>query len=91
MLALVVTLALLLPGLAGADDASALYEQNCVSCHGSEVFTRPDRRVQSLGGLASQVRMCEQNLGLQWFDEDVQAVVGLLNREYYHFDQPAAD
>lgn len=85
-----------LPVLASAEadasaGAAALVEEHCVSCHGSEVFTRADRRVQSLAGLTSQVRMCEQNLGLQWFDEDVQAVVALLNREYYHFDEPAAD
>lgn len=72
-----------------ADDtvnAQALVEQNCTSCHGSEVYTRSDRRVGSLDALHAQVRMCEQNLGLTWFDDQVDAVATLLNREYYGFE-----
>jgi len=71
-----------------ADDtvnAQALVEQNCTSCHGSEVYTRSDRRVDSLDALHGQVRMCEQNLGLTWFDDQVDAVTTLLNSEYYQF------
>ncbi|WP_462319809.1 c-type cytochrome [Halochromatium sp.] len=67
-------------------DAQALFEQNCTSCHGSEVYTREDRRIDSLDALHSQVRMCEQNLGLTWFDDQVDAVTQLLNREYYKFE-----
>ncbi len=67
-------------------DAQALFEQNCTSCHGSEVYTREDRRVNSLDALHSQVRMCEQNLDLTWFDDQVDAVTTLLNRKYYKFE-----
>lgn len=88
------SLCLLLAGLiasaqAYADDtvnAQALVEQNCTSCHGPEVYTRSDRRVDSLDALHGQVRMCEQNLGLTWFDDQVDAVTALLNREYYQFE-----
>lgn len=68
-------------------DAHALYETNCTSCHGTEVYTRADHKVQSLDQLKSQVRMCEQNLGLKWFDDEVNAVAKLLNKEYYQFEQ----
>jgi hypothetical protein len=68
-------------------DAHALYGANCTSCHGTEVYTREDRRVQSLDQLKAQVRMCEQNLGLKWFDDEVNAVATLLNEEYYGFEQ----
>lgn len=67
-------------------DAKALFDQNCTSCHGSEVYTREDRRINSLDALHGQVRMCEQNLGLTWFDDQVDAVTALLNREYYNFE-----
>jgi hypothetical protein len=66
-------------------DGAALHAQNCTSCHGNEVYTRDDRRVQSLDALHGQVRMCEQNLGLTWFDDQVDAVTTLLNREFYKF------
>ncbi len=67
-------------------DANALFDKNCTSCHGSEVYTREDRRINSLDALHGQVRMCEQNLGLTWFDDQVDAVTALLNREYYNFE-----
>jgi hypothetical protein len=67
------------------DNAQTLVGQNCVQCHGSEVYTRKDRKVTSLDGLGRQVRRCETNLQLRWFDEDVDAVTELLNRSYYHF------
>lgn len=79
----------LLPTLAAGEedgvDAQALVDQSCVSCHGPEVYTRADRRVHSLSDLDKQVRMCEQNLGLRWFDDQVDAVTTLLNDRFYKF------
>jgi cytochrome c553 len=69
----------------GTDNAQALMDQHCVQCHGSEVYTRKDRKVNSLDALGRQVRRCEFNLQLRWFDEDVQAVTDHLNRLYYRF------
>ena len=79
--------------LAGANSMAAdvqrgheLVSTHCVSCHGSEVYTRPDRRVTSLPGLYKQVRFCEQNLGLRWFDDDIDNTATYLNQEYYKFE-----
>jgi mono/diheme cytochrome c family protein len=91
----------LLAGLLGTTAAQAdpkvgqgLHDNNCVACHvnmtggdGSLLYTRATRRVQSLAGLESQVRLCESNLGLQWFDEDILAVTGYLNDRYYKFPE----
>ena len=63
-----------------------LNDEHCLKCHGSEVYTRPDRRVTSLSGLHKQVRFCEQNLGLTWFDDDIDNTATYLNLEYYKFD-----
>jgi mono/diheme cytochrome c family protein len=68
-----------------SDNAQALMTQNCVQCHGAEVYTRKDRKVSSLDGLGRQVRRCEIALELRWFDEDVQAVTDHLNDQFYHF------
>lgn len=70
---------------AGDAKAEALYEANCTKCHGTEVYTREDRRIHSLDALETQVRQCETNLELKWFDDDVMAVTNLLNEQYYHF------
>jgi mono/diheme cytochrome c family protein len=69
-----------------------LVNTQCISCHaarfgsdGSEIYTRPDRRVTSLVGLQKQVIRCRDNLKLTWFDEDVDDVVAFLNTRYYKF------
>jgi hypothetical protein len=64
-----------------------LVETHCQRCHGSEVYTRPDRRVTSLPGLRKQVQRCELMLGLTWFDEDIENTAAYLNREYYKFKE----
>lgn len=70
----------------------SLHNNNCVACHarmtggdGSTLYTRADRKVTSLPKLAAQVRRCETNLGLTWFDEDVEAVTEYLNATHYQF------
>ncbi len=62
-----------------------LVDKNCHSCHGSEVYTRTDRKVKNLSGLNKQVRRCELALGLKWFDDQVDDATGHLNDAFYHF------
>ncbi|MES9949785.1 MAG: c-type cytochrome [Candidatus Thiodiazotropha sp.] len=62
-----------------------LNEEHCVKCHGSEVYTRDNRRVTSLPGLHKQVRFCQQNLGLTWFDDQIESTAAYLNLEFYKF------
>jgi hypothetical protein len=66
-------------------NAQTLYEQNCVSCHGSEVFTREDHKIRSLPALAARVRYCETAQGLGWSDDEISGVARLLNDRFYHF------
>jgi hypothetical protein len=70
---------------AGEDSVQNLYDQHCVACHGTEVYTREDRKVRSLSGLERQVRRCEAALGLRWFDEEVSDMTRFLNDRHYHF------
>lgn len=62
-----------------------LLQQNCFECHGTELYTRAERRVTSRPGLTRQVQRCELALGLKWFDDEVEDVAGYLNQEYYKF------
>jgi len=84
----------LLPAIASADlqRGKNLHEQNCIACHasrfgnnGSEIYTRDNHRIASLPALQTQVRRCENNLGLTWFDDEVNDVVDYLNKNYYKF------
>ena len=79
-------LATTLPILAAEDkEVADLYQFNCTSCHGAEVYTRTDRKMTSLASLESQVRRCEQSLGLKWFDEEITDMTAYLNTHYYKF------
>jgi mono/diheme cytochrome c family protein len=92
---ILLAIALLAAGSAPAADLAQgekLHNANCLSCHGpmaggepNAIYTRTDRRVSSAAGLRQQVQRCEQTLGLRWFDEDVDNVVGYLNERFYHF------
>jgi len=80
------------PALADASRGKALHEQYCIGCHANMtggkpelLYTRSDRRVRDLAGLRRQVRRCEQNLELKWFEDDIDSVVEFLNSSYYHF------
>jgi mono/diheme cytochrome c family protein len=73
--------------VAAADAAKGkqLHDANCVRCHDSGVYTRVDRRIQSMESLHAQVARCEMTLDLQWFDEDRENVAEYLNDAFYKF------
>ncbi len=61
------------------------HDANCVKCHTDSVYTRKDRFIKSMEALNKQVNRCKENVGVAWFDEDVDAVVYFLNEKYYKF------
>lgn len=70
---------------AEATKGQQLHDNNCMKCHGTEVYTRENRMVSNREALTTQVKRCNQNLGVQWFDEDVNAVVQYLDQAFYKF------
>jgi mono/diheme cytochrome c family protein len=87
--AVLITVCLLSAGntLLAADinNGKQLQQKNCMSCHDDSVYSREDRRVNSLAGLRTQVQRCESTLGLKWFDEETDDVTAYLNNTFYHF------
>lgn len=67
-------------------EGKQLVDAHCYKCHGTEVYTRPDRRVTDLAKLHSQVRRCELSLGLKWFDDDIENTASFLDKEFYKFE-----
>jgi mono/diheme cytochrome c family protein len=57
----------------------------CLNCHGTDAFTKPDRKVNNIAALESQVRRCDANLDTNWFDDEIKDVVAYLNQTYYKF------
>lgn len=70
---------------ADIDNGKSLHQKFCQSCHDSGVYTRPNRKVTTPGGLENQVRRCDMSLGLKWFEDDITDVAAYLNQSYYKF------
>jgi hypothetical protein len=71
-----------------------LHEKNCTSCHassyggdGSAIYTREYRKVNTSKGLVAQVRACNTNLGLKWFEDEELNTAAYLNQTYYKFEK----
>jgi mono/diheme cytochrome c family protein len=71
--------------LADAGKGKKLHDENCMKCHGNEVYTRKDRFISSRAALDKQVKRCQLNVGAQWFDEDANSVADYLDQSFYHF------
>lgn len=74
------------PATADMERGKTLTEKHCIGCHDDSVYTRKDRRATTLAALGKQVRRCETNLGLTWFDEETNDVINYLNTQYYKFE-----
>ena len=68
-----------------------LHEANCMSCHASlmggkpnQIYTRSDRRVNSIDGLKNQVTRCKTTVGVAWPEDQINDVVEYLNKNFYH-------
>lgn len=77
-----------------ANVGKAMVQKHCISCHaasfgtdGSGIYTREDRKVKTAKGLIGQIRNCNTNLGLKWFEDEELHVARYLNDTYYHFDK----
>jgi len=72
----------------------SLHDDNCIECHvsiqggdGSGIYTRPDRRIDSLPALSSQVNRCKNSMGVSWPQDQIDDVVAYLNKTYYKFTE----
>jgi hypothetical protein len=67
------------------NNGKQLQQKHCMSCHDDSMYSREERRVNSLPALRTQVQRCESALGLKWFDEETDDVTAYLNQTFYHF------
>ena len=80
-------LSLAVTSVGAADfDAASYHDAQCMKCHGTEVYTRDPRRVNSFSELQGQVAMCDANLGTKLFPDDLELLVNHLNTNFYKFN-----
>ena len=68
-----------------AVDADKLHTTRCMGCHDTSVYTRPDRRIQSLEALSGQINACGHGSGQPLGAEERSAITRYLNERYYRF------
>lgn len=79
-------LLLSLPGhAADIENGKQLHDARCMRCHGTEVYTRSNRRMKSFDKLTAHVNFCKNQTGVMWFDDEVNDVIHYLNESFYQF------
>ena len=66
-------------------DVETLLVEQCSSCHGNEVYTRANRRVNNLMELEKQLHRCNHVISEKMDINTVTEVMDYLNQRYYKF------
>ena len=81
----------LLPG--DPQNGYPLHELKCRGCHvalfgsdGSKLYTRADRRVQTVEGLMGMVTFCNDQAGAGLNEFELDDIVAYLNESFYQFE-----
>lgn len=62
-----------------------LHDAKCLKCHGTDVYTTPQRKIGSLDALKAQVAQCGKAAEAGWTEAQVADVVEYLNGSFYKF------
>jgi len=73
---------------ADVDRGRALYEANCGECHSTAAHNRTSHVAADFDSIRAWIRRWNQNLALQWTEEDVADVAIYLNTTYYRYPCP---
>jgi len=72
-----------LPG--DSAEGKLLHDANCMGCHDTSVYTRPDHAVQSLDVLKQQLEGCSHMAQKHFSTSEMDSIVKYLNDNFYHF------
>ena len=72
-----------LPG--DSANGKRLLDANCTECHQTDIFTRKDRKIQSLDALKEQLVGCSHAAKVEFSASEMQDLLKYLNDEFYHF------
>ncbi|MBF0135304.1 MAG: cytochrome c [Magnetococcus sp. DMHC-1] len=77
---------------ADVEKGRTLHEKSCMTCHAAKfggdphrIYTRPDHKKKNKKELVAMVAFCNQNVGTNWFDEEVADVAEYLDKSFYKF------
>lgn len=63
-----------------------LHDDKCMACHGTDVYTREDRRVKTLEALSNQINFCMKGPAkADWTISETNSVIEYVNNKFYKF------
>ena len=63
----------------------ALHDKSCTACHGTEMYTRANKKAKTPAQLAGRISGCNANTSAGWFPEEELHVGAYLNQHFYRF------
>jgi len=72
-----------LPG--DSAEGKKLLDADCMSCHGTSVYTRHDRKIKSLPALKEQLNACTHAAQVTLIEQQQDSIVKYLNEQFYKF------
>ncbi len=70
---------------ADADHGKRLHDGKCSGCHGTRMYTRPNRKIHNLQELQARVEFCNNAAKAGFSPQDQADVIHYLNRDFYKF------
>lgn len=85
-LALCAALVLAGPASAAGDPArGGKLHEDCLGCHGTEVYVPPRAKVKSLSALKKEVERWNDRMNPKFTKQEIEDMAAWLNREFYKF------
>lgn len=72
------------PARRGAEHGAELHAQ-CLDCHGTAIYLKPDRKIRTLEGLHRETRRWADYYDPAFSEQEVDDLVAYLNRDFYRF------
>ena len=86
--AVLVLLAMVQPASAAGDAGrGAGLHQDCLGCHGTELYVVPRAKIKSLTALKKEVDRWNDRMNPKFTRQEVEDLVAWLNRDFYKFPQ----
>ena len=74
------------PALAAGDPVKgAALHQDCLGCHGTELYVPPRAKVKTLAALKKEVEQWNDRMNPKFTRQDIEDLVAYLNRDFYKF------
>lgn len=76
------------PALAAGDPVRGeKLHQDCLGCHGTELYVPPRAKVKTLSALKKETERWNDRMNPKFTKQEIDDIVAWLNRDFYRFPQ----